>query len=163
MYADRDAAGWVWEAGQIRMGTAAADIEGIVGAAGNDRAWHGLPDGTSMGHVHLKVADLARTRAFYAGLLGLDVVADMARQGALFVSQDGYHHHFGLNTWQSRGGTQPQDGEARLLGAQVWLPEGDLKRMRGRLESAGLPLTDTPAGFEVDDPSGNRLNFSARN
>ncbi|GGQ98839.1 VOC family protein [Deinococcus ruber] len=161
VYADRDAASWAWEAGQVRMGTVAADIQGIVEAAGSDRTWRGLPEGTVMGHVHLKVSDLERTRAFYAGLLGLDVVVDMAQQGALFVSQGGYHHHFGLNIWQSRGGAQAQDGEARLLRARVWLPEPDLKQVRARLEAGGAAPTDVAGGFEVKDPSGNVLLFGA--
>ncbi|ULH15757.1 VOC family protein [Deinococcus sp. KNUC1210] len=161
VYADRDAASWAWEAGQVRMGTVAADIQGIVEAAGPDRTWRGLPGGTVMGHVHLKVSDLERTRAFYTDLLGLDVVVDMAQQGALFVSQGGYHHHFGLNTWQSRGGAQPQDGEARLLRARVLVPEADLNLLRARLEAGGAAPTDVQNGFEVSDPSGNVLHFGA--
>ena len=114
-----------------------------------------------MGHVHLKVAELEHTRAFYVGLLGLDVVVDMAPHGALFVSQGGYHHHLGLNTWQSRGGAQAKSSEARLLGARLWLSQADLKVVRARLEAAGSSTTDTSGGFEVSDPSGNVLRFGA--
>ncbi|WP_407539238.1 VOC family protein [Deinococcus radiomollis] len=162
VYADRDAAGWEWQNGQVQMGTLAADIAGIVASAGEDTAWRGLPESTVMGHVHLKVDDLSRARAFYEGLLGLDVVVDFSRQGALFVSQGGYHHHFGLNVWHSRDGTAAQDGEARLLSAQVYLPAAELEVVRGRLLLAGYAAGPAGEPFAVSDPAGNLLHFSLR-
>ncbi|WP_407571019.1 VOC family protein [Deinococcus altitudinis] len=162
VYADRDRTGWDWQNGQVQMGTLAADIEGIVASAGEDTVWRGLPAGTVMGHVHLKVADLNRTRAFYEGLLGLDVVVDFSRQGALFVSQGGYHHHFGLNVWQSGGGGAAQEGEARLLSAQVRLPAAQLEATRARLLEAGYAAGSAGEPFTVSDPSGNLLRFGLR-
>ncbi|MGY2892173.1 VOC family protein [Deinococcus sp. UYEF24] len=162
VYADRDTAGWEWQNGQVQMGTLAADIEGIVASAGADTGWRGLPAGTVMGHVHLKVADLNSSRAFYEGLLGLDVVVDFSRQGALFVSQGGYHHHFGLNVWQSRGGGEAQDGEARLLSAQVRLPAAELETTRARLLKAGYAAGSEGEPFTVSDPSGILLHFGFR-
>ena len=162
VYADTDPAGWSWQGGQVRMGTVAADIAGIVAAAGDLPAWSGLPAGTVMGHVHLRVSELERSRAFYHGLLGLEVVVDMARQGALFVAADGYHHHFGLNTWESRGGTPAAAGEARLEAVELWLPDTEITRVRAALEAGGVALTDVPGGFEVSDPAGNRLRFGIR-
>ncbi len=162
VYADRDPAVWAWQDGQVQMDTKAADIEAIVGAAGPDLAWKGLPVGTVMGHVHLKVSDVASTRAFYAGLLGLDVVADLSRQGALFMSKDGYHHHFGLNVWQSRGGRAAQSGEARLLSAEVRLPADGLQALRSRLLEAGTEVEGQGDAFTVTDPSGTLLRFGVR-
>ncbi|WP_425147316.1 VOC family protein [Deinococcus sp.] len=162
VYADRDPSGWTWQGGQVQMGTVAADIQGIVASAGGDPSWHGLPDGTVMGHVHLKVADLERTRAFYAGLLGLDIVVDMARQGALFVSADSYHHHFGLNTWQSRGAAPAPGSEARLLSTQLWLPAAALKALRARLAAGDIEISEVAGGFEVSDPASNRLRFGEK-
>ena len=163
VYADRDAASWNWQNGQVRMATQAADLAGIVGAAGIDTAWRGVSAGTAMGHVHLRVADLDAARHFYGGLLELDVVADLSQHGALFLSQGGYHHHFGLNVWQSRGGAAAQDGEARLLWAQIYLPQDELELLKTRLTLAGLELTgDGPHGFAVADPSGNLLRFGLK-
>jgi len=162
VYADRDPAVWTWQGGQVQMDTKAADIEAIIGAAGADLTWQGLPTGTVMGHVHLKVSDVASTRAFYEGLLCLDVVADLSRHGALFVSRDGYHHHFGLNVWQSRGGRAPHTGEARLLSAEVLLPADDLQTVHSRLLTAGVRTEGTDEAFTVTDPSGNPLRFGVR-
>jgi catechol 2,3-dioxygenase len=68
----------------------------------------------SIGHVHLKVADLERAVAFYSGVLGFDVVEKMGAQAA-FLSAGGYHHHIGLNTWESRGGRPPDPGATGLF------------------------------------------------
>ncbi len=65
-----------------------------------------IPAGTRIGHVHLKVSDLARAVHFYQNLLGFDLVQRFGDQAA-FLSAGGYHHHIGLNTWESRGGTPP--------------------------------------------------------
>ncbi|WP_424952291.1 VOC family protein [Deinococcus sp.] len=162
VYADRSPESWAWQGGQVKMDTRAADIGSIVASAGQDTAWRGVPAGTVMGHVHLKVADLAASRAFYEELLGLDVVADFSAHGALFVSQGGYHHHFGLNVWQSRGGQPAQVGEARLLSASVFLPEAELAALRARLLEAGHPLPATGDTFTVTDPSGNLLRFGRK-
>jgi len=70
------------------------------------------PDGR-IGHIHLRVADLARATAFYRDVLGFDVMAygpDFGLPGAAFLSSGGYHHHIGLNTWESEGGTRPPRG-----------------------------------------------------
>ena len=65
-----------------------------------------IPDGADIGHVHLKVADLERAIGFYHGVLGFAVMARFGDQAA-FLSAGGYHHHLGLNTWESRGGAPP--------------------------------------------------------
>ena len=65
--------------------------------------------GTRIGHVHLKVADLDRALGFYCGVLGFEVMQKMG-SGAAFISAGGYHHHIGLNTWESKGGHPPAPG-----------------------------------------------------
>lgn len=167
VYADRDAASWSWQSGQVSMDTRAADIAGIIGAAGTDTAWRGVPARAVMGHFHLRVSDLDVARDFYSGLLGLDMVADLSQHGALFLSQGGYHHHFRLSVWQSRDGAAAQSGEARLLRVQVYLPQDELELLRTRLILAGLELTGygeqaAPHGFTVADPFGNLLRFGLK-
>ena len=73
-----------------------------------------LDPGTDIGHVHLKVSDLDRALAFYQGVLGFELTGRLGDQAA-FVSAGGYHHHIGLNTWESRGGSPPPRGDDRPL------------------------------------------------
>ncbi|MCK1378790.1 VOC family protein, partial [Bradyrhizobium sp. 24] len=69
--------------------------------------------GTRIGHVHLKVADLDRALGFYCGVLGFELMQRMG-SGAAFISAGGYHHHIGLNTWESKGGSPPPAGTTGL-------------------------------------------------
>ena len=80
-----------------------------------------IEPGTSIGHVHLKVSDLNRAIAFYGGVLGFDV---MQRYGdeAAFLSGGGYHHHIGLNTWESKGGSPPEFGTTGLYHFAIRYP-----------------------------------------
>ena len=75
-----------------------------------------------IGHVHLKVADIERALAFYFGVLGFE---EQARYGdqAVFLSAGGYHHHIGLNTWESQGGTPPPPGHTGLYHAAIRYPD----------------------------------------
>src|SRR4249920_102272 len=75
-----------------------------------------------IGHVHLKVADLDRALAFYQGVLGFELVQRMGAQAA-FLSAGGYHHHIGLNTWESRGGQPPAPGTTGLYHAAIRYPD----------------------------------------
>jgi catechol 2,3-dioxygenase len=72
-----------------------------------------IPASVSIGHVHLKVADLERAIAFYRDVLGFEVTERLGRDAA-FLSAGGYHHHIGLNTWESKGGRPPPDGATGL-------------------------------------------------
>ena len=77
--------------------------------------------GTRIGHVHLKVADLDRALGFYSGVLGFELMQKYGREAA-FVSAGGYHHHIGLNTWESRGGTPPPPGHTGLYHTAILYP-----------------------------------------
>ena len=78
--------------------------------------------GTRIGHVHLKVADLDRAIAFYSGVLGFELQQKYGDQAA-FLSAGGYHHHIGLNTWESRGGTPPPPGHTGLYHTAILYPD----------------------------------------
>jgi len=80
------------------------------------------PPTTRIGHVHLRVADLDRAIAFYQGVLGLELQARYGRQAA-FLSAGGYHHHIGLNTWDSAGGTPPPPGHTGLYHTAFLYPD----------------------------------------
>ena len=99
-----------------------------------------VPAGTRIGHVHLKVADLDRALAFYTGVLGFTVTQRYGDQAA-FVSAGGYHHHIGLNTWESRGGQPPAPGTTGLYHTAILYPtRADLAGAYRAVLAAGIPL-----------------------
>jgi catechol 2,3-dioxygenase len=96
--------------------------------------------GTRIGHVHLKVADLDRAMAFYCGVLGFEVTQRYGDQAA-FISAGGYHHHIGLNTWESRGGKPPAPGTTGLFHTAILYPtRAALADALRRLTEAGITL-----------------------
>ena len=95
--------------------------------------------GVRIGHVHLKVADLERALAFYCGVLGFELT--QRRPGAAFISAGGYHHHIGLNTWESAGGSPPPPGTTGLYHVAILYPtRAELADALRRLVEAGIPL-----------------------
>jgi catechol 2,3-dioxygenase len=100
--------------------------------------------GTRIGHVHLKVADLDRALGFYCGVLGFEVMQRMG-DGAAFISAGGYHHHIGLNTWESKGGHPPPPGTTGLFHTAILYPT------RAALADALLRVMQ--AGIELDGAS----------
>src|SRR4051794_41601033 len=117
---------------------------GIVGAVSLDPR-------VDIGHVHLKVSDIDRSLAFYRDILGFDVTQRLGDEAA-FISAGGYHHHLGLNTWESRGGAAPPQGTTGLYHVAIRYPDrrtlGDALR---RLATGGSPAggaTD-PGGSEA--------------
>jgi catechol 2,3-dioxygenase len=95
---------------------------------------------TQIGHVHLKVADLDRSLAFYHGVLGFDIVLRMGNSAA-FLSAGGYHHHIGLNTWESAGGSPPELGSTGLYHFAILYPtRSALADALRRLIAAGIAL-----------------------
>jgi catechol 2,3-dioxygenase len=95
---------------------------------------------TCIGHVHLKVADLDRALSFYRDVLGFQVTQRYGSQAA-FLSAGGYHHHIGLNTWESRGGSPPEPGATGLYHAAILLPNrAALAEALRRLQQAGIAL-----------------------
>ncbi len=160
VYRDRPRDTWRWQGGQVQMATDPVDVQGLLAEPGADRPFTGLPDGTVMGHVHLRVTDIPAARAFYEGLLGFDVVAAMP--SALFVSVGGYHHHLGLNTWQSAGGAPAPLDSARLLAVNLQVPHpDDLTRLAQRLAANTYAHTLRDGTLSVTDPAGNALHVTA--
>lgn len=99
-----------------------------------------IGSGVRIGHVHLKVADLNRAIAFYEGVLGFQVMLRLGNQAA-FLSAGGYHHHIGLNTWESAGGSPPPPGSTGLYHLAVLYPSrAELADALQRLMRAGIPL-----------------------
>lgn len=125
------------------------------------------PD-VSIGHVHLRVADLERAVAFYRDVLGFDVMAygpDLGLPGAAFLSLGGYHHHIGLNTWQSEGGKPTPEGHTGLHHFAILYPDRrELARTVESLLDHGIPIDgaeDHGATVSVylNDPDGNGIEL----
>jgi catechol 2,3-dioxygenase len=120
--------------------------------------------GVSIGHVHLKVADLDRALAFYCGVLGFELMQRMGA-GAAFVSAGGYHHHIGLNTWESRGGSPPARGTTGLYHVAIRYPtRAALADALARLAAAGVPLEGAAdhgvsEALYLRDPDGNGVEL----
>jgi catechol 2,3-dioxygenase len=99
-----------------------------------------INSGVRIGHVHLKVADIDRALAFYCGVLGFELMQRLGGQAA-FISAGGYHHHIGLNTWESRGGAPPAPGTTGLYHLAILYPtRTELAKALQRLIEAKIPL-----------------------
>ncbi len=158
IYQDRPRENWEGLVA-ARMTTLPLDVDALFGelADPGSEPFEGLPAGTLMGHVHLKVADIANTIGFYRDVLGFGLMAQLGRQAA-FLSAGGYHHHIGANTWESQGAPAPPEGSAALRHATIVLPSADeLERLLGRVAAVGAGAEETGAGPILMDPSGNRL------
>lgn len=117
-----------------------------------------------IGHIHLKVADLDRAIAFYSGVLGFEVTGRYGKQAA-FLSAGGYHHHIGLNTWESSGGSPPARGTTGLYHVAIRYPtRAALADALRRLVAAGVPLEGASdhgvsEALYLRDPDGNGIEL----
>ena len=120
--------------------------------------------GVRIGHVHLKVADLDRALAFYVGVLGFELTQRLGRKAA-FISAGGYHHHIGLNTWESEGGTPPPRGSTGLYHLAVLYPtRATLADALRRVLAAGITLDGASdhgvsQALYLSDPDGNGVEL----
>ena len=123
-----------------------------------------VPPQTRIGHVHLKVSDLEKALAFYNGLLGFTIMQRYGTQ-AVFVSAGGYHHHIGLNTWQSKGAPAAPAYSCGLFHTAILYPERkDLAVILKRLIDHNYPLTGlsdhgVSEAIYLDDPDGNGVEL----
>lgn len=122
-----------------------------------------IDPGVTIGHVHLKVADLDRALAFYCGVLGFEVTATIP--GAVFIAAGGYHHHLGLNTWESLGGSPPPRGTTGLYHVAILYPSrAALADALRRLGAAGIRLDGASdhgvsEALYLRDPDGNGVEL----
>jgi catechol 2,3-dioxygenase len=120
--------------------------------------------GVRIGHVHLKVADLERSLAFYCGVLGFELIQRYGTQAA-FISAGGYHHHIGLNTWESQGGSPPPPGTTGLYHLAILYPtRAALADALHRLAEARIPLQGASdhgvsEALYLSDPDGNGVEL----
>jgi catechol 2,3-dioxygenase len=161
LYRDRPRSEWTWNSGQVQMALDPIDFDSFFGeikdgdpALNNPAA----PAGTKLGHMHLRVGDIPEAEKFYHGVLGFDIVAKMP--AALFVSAGGYHHHLGMNTWESRNGKPPIEPAAGLREFSISLiDQAELDRLTQQIEAARVAVERHGDTALVRDPWRNRVKL----
>jgi catechol 2,3-dioxygenase len=154
IYRDRPREQWPELDGSLQMATLPLDLDDILRESA-ESGEQPVPPDTRMGHVHLQVSELERSERFYSGILGFDVIV-RGYPGALFVSAGGYHHHIGLNTWNSAGAGAPRPGSIGLRSFEVLLPDrAALEQTLERVRAAGIDDEAVDGGVLIHDPSGN--------
>jgi catechol 2,3-dioxygenase len=152
LYFDRDAAGWEWKDGEVQMDSLYLPPDAYIATHADSR------DGESevrMGHVHLKVGNIEQAHEFYVTILGFALTARMP--SALFVSMDSYHHHLGMNTWESMGAAVRSDSLG-LSGFEILLHDASsMHALEARLKDAGIAYQHASQGISLEDPWKNRI------
>lgn len=154
VYADRPRSAWRQRDRELVMTTDPLDISSVIDAGGS-QPWEGMPSGTKIGHVHLRVGNLDEGERFYHAALGLDKTV-WTYPGALFMAACGYHHHLGTNTWSS--GPRAKDDEARLLDWALVVPSVEVvSEAVSSIRNAGFAVERTDDGSTAADPWGTRV------
>ncbi|EUJ33406.1 bleomycin resistance protein [Listeria floridensis FSL S10-1187] len=160
----RDKPSEVWDVradGRIEGITIEMDADGVVAAADERENWSGFPSGTSIGHVHLKVADLNQTEQFYTKMLGLSLKTVFPNQ-AIFLAAGGYHHHIGANVWSGTGIPPMNENDIGLDYYSFILPEQtEFDRLKNHLETNEIDFLASEADtIELLDPNGIKIKIT---
>lgn len=162
LYTDRPRNEWPIKNDRVEMVTETLDVESLLEEISDtDKSWDGIDAGTDIGHVHLRVSDLAKARRFYHEILGLDITQENY-SGALFLAAGGYHHHLGLNIWGGRNIPSPPGDAVGLQSFSLEIPDGNtLNTLRTRITEAGSKIESTVekegaiSELSARDPDGN--------
>jgi catechol 2,3-dioxygenase len=160
IYADRPRSQWKFdEDGQVNMATQPLDLDSLMKeTAGEPNSnSRGLAEGTIVGHIHLKVTDLQRSITFYRNVLGLDVMRYYG--SAAFLSVGRYHHHIGMNTWESLGGQTMKKNWTGLEHFTINITRENLDELRS--STADVPSAMGNSEVFLSDPDGIELVFRA--
>lgn len=158
VYSDRPPETWQWTGDDLRITTDPLDVEDLLRVADPEGRYEGAPAGLRIGHIHLRVGNVAAAEKFYTGPVGLDVTR--TRGGAAFMSSGRYHHHLATNVWHSNG-AGPRDPDRAGLAWYAFAANDATTRdaVAARLQAAGAPVTPVANGFETEDPWRNRVRF----
>ncbi|MGI8650311.1 MAG: VOC family protein [Rubrobacter sp.] len=139
--------------GNIEMATLRLNLREVLDS-GEEEDWQGPPAGTTIGHMHLHVGDLAKAEEFYVGVLGLDVMARYAG-AAWFLSAGGYHHHLGVNIWAGQDAPPAPEGTAGLRNFELVVPDAEeLDKVMTRLSEANVSYEEDGDTITLRDPWG---------
>jgi catechol 2,3-dioxygenase len=159
VYADRPRETWKEVDGQLVMGTEPLNIRDLI--ATPHEKWRGMPAGTTMGHMHLHVGEIAKASEFFSETLGFDRVV-LRYPGALFMSAGGYHHHLGTNTWAGPNAREPREDDARLIEWTIVLPTSkDVIVVEENLSRAGAAVGVDSGSIVTRDPWGTAIRIIA--
>ena len=158
VYADRPRDGWRWSGDNVEMRNSALDIRGILADGANVIAPSSrMPDGTQVGHVHMRVGAIAEAEQFYQGVLGFDVTR--RREGATFYATGRYHHHLATNIWESRGSPRRPGTTTGLAVLSLVAADGKaFDATAERMLAAGGKRTGNT--ITAEDPWGNVAELS---
>lgn len=161
VYRDRPRADWPREDGHIKMATDPIDLDGVFAELkGQPEEWAGLHPQTVLGHMHLRVAQIAAAEAFYRDVIGFELITRFGSR-ASFVSAGGYHHHLGMNTWESAGAPPPPADAGGLRWFDILVPSRlELDRFANRAAAAKVETEERGDALFVRDPSGNGVQLS---
>lgn len=157
VYVDRPSKNWKWSGEEVDMATLSLDINGLMEQAIlTDR--FSMPKDTIIGHIHLQVNDLQEAEHFYKEVLGFNIVNRFGRQ-ALFMSTERYHHHIGLNTWNSLGGKKPDENQVGMKSYTLHVPEEEREIIVKRLKNLQFAVKRDKEMYCVEDPASNQIRF----
>ena len=161
IYRDRPRQDWKITNGTVDMGNDPIDLdEFFAEAQHNPRDWEGAAAGTRIGHMHLRVGDSSKAIEFYTHIIGFQVMARW--HGAGFVAAGGYHHHLGLNNWNSQSAPPPPENSVGLDSWTIKLPSAnDLPSVQARLDAANVNYASTDTSITLRDPWRTKLHITA--
>ena len=153
IYYDRSPDQWNWQNGDVEMTVDPLDIDSLVESA-VDTTFNGIPTATVMGHVHLRVVNLAEAETFYVQGLGFEAVNRYGSQ-ALFISSNGYHHHIALNVWGNPKSIERDDSTLGLKSFSIVYPNNEARqKVVGQLQEIGATVSEKGDFVSAIDPSG---------
>lgn len=159
VYASRPEAQWQWKDGHVSMGVFDLDLNPLLKLVDRSKDDYSVaPAAMRIGHIHLRVGDLAAAERFYSELIGFDVTR--RAPGVVFASSGKYHHHVAVNIWESSGAGRRSEAELGLS----WFSVATAGRSvvddrKARFRKAGVPFKPIAGGIEAEDPWGNRVRL----
>ncbi|MFA9557583.1 VOC family protein [Evansella sp. AB-rgal1] len=159
IYADRPKESWkVNQDGTLAVASDPLDVQGLLAEAIGEN-WSGLHQDTILGHVHVHVADMEKTKDFYHNILGFPIKIEIADH-ALFIAGGDYHHHLGLNTWAGVGAPQPPSSVVQMEYFTITVPSmEEMESIMGKLVQNDIEVENREGGLFGRDPSGNGILF----
>lgn len=158
LYRDRPRDEWQYVDGTLQISTLPLDTDNLLAEATEPASE--MAPGTTVGHIHLQVGDLARAVHFYQDIVGFEMVTRYGPSAA-FLSAGGYHHHLGLNTWAGVGAPPPPAGSHGLRWFEVAIPEPiALAALLERAAAAGYPAEQAGDAYLITEPAGAQLRLT---
>jgi catechol 2,3-dioxygenase len=155
MYYDRPPERWESDENGIKMDTLAVDLKSLQADA-PDQPFNQLPAGTTLGHIHLQVNNVEKAVEFYRDVMGFQLMAQWP--GAGFLSAGGYHHHIGVNMWNSKNASPPPPDSLGLVNYSVQLAgRKPLNLLLEQLDKMQQPVEQNDGKYYVQDPSRNKI------